>query len=1286
MGTQALSGFDANLVESVCRTTLAATKGHPREMRSLHLAALATLACLAASAPPSHAAPPRILRAASSELSAARYTARNPDAMCELQKARALGVDETAALAALATLEHLADTTSAGLVERAFAQVHREGKSAEVRAEAGFAARRLSAEEGTPASVAKAEALGIVNNLVLVGPFRDTGGGLEAQEGPEKEPGFGFPDGRYAWGVYEVGFRPVLATHTDARGVPLQLYIHPRRESCSYVASKVTLTRDQTVVLRAASSGQIRLVFDGVEVGKSDDVHESALYDRLAARIEARTGPHLVAAKVCTGALDDDGRVRLRLTDDRGEPIVLRSERDLRGIPDGPGTASASASANSAKKLSFRQEETLLARSTRATARSSPDALLATIVIRARGGADDKKSPRVPGLLDALVQKDIPADALAIAAWVSPFGANRSGWLEKARRRADKGDPETLGFVQRRLVAERLQHGQGDWAMAAVRAARLEGETDDEALLLRAETRRVLGTEALTAEALHEMARAIKARPNAVPNLLLQRASTLAQTHDRALYIQIRDELRRRGERESETVRAAALVGREALERAAQEALDGGVTDDDSALDVANQLLRSGAAESALSAYKKLVVFAPNRAETFSGLSGALAQTGKASPAEIAQVLARARMLAPGESRYRAELELRTVRESQKGREDEQYLVNPDVILARRKGVAKEGVSDVADRELHWLRAVIMHPDRRVSQLIHYAREIVIAPRTQDELFEDIPQEGEAIEILRARVHRKDGRIALPTEEHNEGTRPRIRWPELYPGDSVEVAVRTWTGGPVGGRGDAPYYFIDYAGAASTHPLLYNEVIIDSAKDTPIFVDVLRGGEHERSEKDVNGRHLVRLVWKKPIIVPEEPLSPSMSEVLPVIVGSTFKTWDDFRKWYHEAVKGFTEPDDQVRRLAAELTKGKTTREDKLRAIFNFVADDIRYVNYVSGEWWLPNRPQQLLARREGDCDDKAILLITLLKAIGIEAQEVMVQTRMTGQPSILSTKNAAVPLFDHGIAFLPGPNGGTYLDATSPESRLGPLPSMDARASALQLDGSGGIVTLPSSSPDDHGSDVTWTLKIAESGAAELEGEERHTGDGGFWLRTHLTQKDARAQYVEDTLVGPWLSQVQVDKAIDFKGDLRNGQAWVRYKAKSLAYARREQGELVVPLAQSIPMASQIASLVTRTLPVSLPPTMAPSHQSRTVRLVPPPGFHFAPPPPGGRENGGEFGRAELSFVKDPKDPRALVVKRTVVLDQNLIPPEKYAAWRGFIQRIDALMHKSVRLERGPR
>jgi hypothetical protein len=383
-------------------------------------------------------------------------------------------------------------------------------------------------------------------------------------------------------------------------------------------------------------------------------------------------------------------------------------------------------------------------------------------------------------------------------------------------------------------------------------------------------------------------------------------------------------------------------------------------------------------------------------------------------------------------------------------------------------------------------------------------------------------------------------------------------------------------------------------------------------------------------------------------------------------------------------VKGFTVPDDEVRKIALDLTKGKRTKDEKLQALFDFVADDIRYVNYVSGEWWLPNRPQQLLARREGDCDDKAMLLITLLKTVGIEAQEVMVQTRLTGMPSIVLAKNAAVPQFDHGIAYLPGngPDGGTYLDATSPQSRLGPLPSMDAKAVALRMDsGAAEIVRLPASNPDEHGATVLWTITLHPDGSGDLTGEERHVGDGAFWLRTNLTQADSRVNYVESALLGDWFPTVNVDKQIDFQGDLPRGEAWVRYKAHSDGLARHEQSELAVPIARTQTLASQIAPLVTRTLPVQLPPHFAPSHETRTIRIIAPAGWKWGDLPPGGDENGGDFGRAHLSVTHDAKDARVVVVTRSVVFDLDRIPVDRYAAWRAWVQRVDALVHKSVRL-----
>lgn len=1183
------------------------------------------------------------------------------------------GRSERAALAAIAEIASLSDRATEGKDTAALTQIAQSPSlPADVKHEAELAARALASDEGTDAGRQADEKLGVVTDLAIVGPFRDTGGGLARREGPEASLAtFADPKAQYSWGTVDVRWRGVPKSYASAKGVPLDLFIAPRKESCTIVATKVTVAdAKEALLVSVGATGQVRLMFDGAELGSSEDVHTSAEAQRLAAKVTAAAGAHLVWAKACTGALDDDGRVRIVVTTASGKPVA--ASNDLSGTP--------TTSTAKVDKL-----EAPLARALKPGA--SVDDQLDGIILRTLAGADDAKSPRAPGLLDALAAKpaaEVSADRLAMAAWVAPSGANRSGWLYLARKRAQEaGDAATLAFVDRRILAQHMNARMPDWAMAGA-GTLLANKTDAEATLMMATIEEALGTDALRLSALRRLSALVDRDPAGAPTAAIQELASLSVSFDPGRANRMQDLLAARGGVGAATVAAAARKSEHDALAAAKAAFAGQLEDADEAIDVASAVARTGRHDAARAFYGQIVEWAPNRPEAWSGLADEMKTPGAPPDSEKLVLLAlqRARELSPAEPRYKAQIDLYASAQGGAAKQDdEKYLVPSQTILARRLGVPKE--PDVADRELHWLRAVVMHPDRRVSQLIHYAREIVIAPRTQEELVEEIPAEGDETEILRARVHRKDGGTAFPLEERNDAERPRIRWPELEPGDVVEVAVRSWTSHAVGGRGDPPFYFLDYAGATSVHPLIYNEVVVEAPPEHPIYVDVIGGdtGPFTRSERDEGGRHVTRLVWQKPITIAEEPLAPAMTEIVPVIAGSTFKSWEDFRGWYKEAVKGFTEPDDQVKRLAAQLTKGKNTRDEKLKALFDFVSDDIRYVNYTSGEYWLPNRPQQLLARREGDCDDKAILLITLLRAVGIDAQEVMVQTRETGQPSVILAKNVAIPMFDHGIAFLPGPGGGTYLDATSPQSRLGPLPSMDARAVALRLDaGPAEIVHLPSSTPDDHGSVVRWTIALKADGSGDLQGDEKHTGDGAFLLRTFLSQPDARVQYVEDNLVGGWFPTVEVDKDIAFDGGLAQGAASVKYKAKSDGLARKEQGELVFPLAPSTTLTGSLAPLLTRTLPVSLPPYLAPSHQTRTTRVTAPAGFSWADPPPGGDENGGEFGKAHLEIGKDKADPRVMVITRSVVFDQHLITPEKYPAWRSFLSKVDRLMHKSVR------
>lgn len=1236
-----------------------------------------------------------------------RWTGTTPEETVARAVARAKAGGEDAIGGLLMAVAMHADVPS-DRVPRALADVGRSRSP--VADDAGWLARVLSPTpapkpwSGLGAAIRDMppDRHGLVENLVVLGPFQDTGGGLARLEGPEApDQAWGDPAGDYSWGAFEVRWRRALPETATARGLPLDLYVAPRSESCTYLASRVTVPAGHAgpVVLHVASTGAVRLVWDGFTVASSDEQHAAMLLDRMAVALDGVTpGPHLLGLKVCTSSVADAGRVRLRLSDGAGKPLAFATSSNLAGLPRTasplPPPARKAAPPSAAARgprppFTARRLQTSLERATTSAQDASLDRALLAAAARILGGADHAQSPRAPGLLHRIARDPAAsADDLALAGWLSPFGSNKSGWLHQARARARiEGDRAAESFAQRALIASSLQGAMADWAIATAREEPFASAKDPSARHLRALVTLRSGGVGTSQGALEEL-EAIDRALNGKAGISVWRDIQRLARNDADLALRAARRLVMLGHpRDPAFVRAHLPEGVETVERVAATA----VVDQRSSSElvtIGRELLRLGRAPWAREVLAVAISLSPNDADGWSALSEALRADRTGSPAEVAAredlshgALRRVVALRPGDARAKAEL---TARESSgpeggtRGARDERWLVPPATFLARRTAKPAR-VGEVFARQLHWVRAVTLHPDQRVSQLVHYAREIVIEPRTQAELFErDIPEEGDEAELLVARVHRKDGTVAEP-EERGSGSRAYIRWPDLHTGDVVEVAVRLWTG-PIGRRGDPPFYFIDYVGSNDANPVLYNEVVVDSPAAAPLAIEVLNGKADRQTDSKEGDRLVQRYIWDQPPALPDEPFGPRLGEALPLVVGSSYRSWDEFLGWYRGAVRGFTEPDEQVRRLAADLTRGKNTREKKVEALFEFVADDIRYVNYVSGEWWLPNRPQQLLARRQGDCDDKAMLLVSLLKSVGIEATPVLVQTRYTAMPSVLSGARAAIPLFDHGIAFLPGEGGrpGTWLDATSPQSRMGVLPSMDARARALMVErGPARIIETPPSSPDDHGTFAEWTVTLEPSGAASIVAVEQHRGDAAFELRTALSEADARAQWVE-RYVQSRVPTIEVEPDIQF--DPTSGK--LAYKAKSAGFGRREGDEIAVPLAGSRTYTSTFAPLPpkSRTLPVVLPPGLAPSEQRVRSTLVAPRGYRFAELPLGGKVDGGDLGRATIE-VKRGTRPNTVIVDLTVVLDKSTIPLAEYPSFRSMLQRVDALTHRVVRL-----
>ncbi|MGC4069579.1 MAG: DUF3857 domain-containing transglutaminase family protein [Polyangiaceae bacterium] len=109
---------------------------------------------------------------------------------------------------------------------------------------------------------------------------------------------------------------------------------------------------------------------------------------------------------------------------------------------------------------------------------------------------------------------------------------------------------------------------------------------------------------------------------------------------------------------------------------------------------------------------------------------------------------------------------------------------------------------------------------------------------------------------------------------------------------------------------------------------------------------------------------------------------------------SDFATWSDVAAW---ALPLYivTEPlPTELDRLVGRWAKLPSSTE-KLFAAVRFVQEDLRYLGMEIGPHSLvPHSPNQTFERRFGDCKDKTLLLVTILRKLGISAFPALVSSR----------------------------------------------------------------------------------------------------------------------------------------------------------------------------------------------------------------------------------------------------------------------------------------------------
>jgi cellulose synthase operon protein C len=120
---------------------------------------------------------------------------------------------------------------------------------------------------------------------------------------------------------------------------------------------------------------------------------------------------------------------------------------------------------------------------------------------------------------------------------------------------------------------------------------------------------------------------------------------------------------------------------------------------------------------------------------------------------------------------------------------------------------------------------------------------------------------------------------------------------------------------------------------------------------------------------------------------------PSPEEFTPEVQVSSYADWDAFTTWWWNLIKDQYDVSDAMRAKLEEILEGKTTDEEKLRAIYDFVVTDVRYVAWEFGvHGYKPYRASAIFDRRFGDCKDKALLINALLSEIGLKGYPVLIR------------------------------------------------------------------------------------------------------------------------------------------------------------------------------------------------------------------------------------------------------------------------------------------------------
>ena len=176
-------------------------------------------------------------------------------------------------------------------------------------------------------------------------------------------------------------------------------------------------------------------------------------------------------------------------------------------------------------------------------------------------------------------------------------------------------------------------------------------------------------------------------------------------------------------------------------------------------------------------------------------------------------------------------------------------------------------------------------------------------------------------------------------------------------------------------------------------------------------------GAFEHAQTRTTSRGTTLSVDLNDAVIPQPPAQLPARLLMPSTLQlSQYRDWaeisDMLAPHYRDA--GRIAPDAPLRAEIARIAAASQDPGARAIAALRLVQDQVRYFALVMGDGnYLPAAADQTWARRYADCKGKTVLLVSLLQALGIEAEPVVVNTEAGDS---LGDRLPIMPMFNHVI------------------------------------------------------------------------------------------------------------------------------------------------------------------------------------------------------------------------------------------------------------------------------